>query len=382
VGIPCLAAYCYQAAIRERDVTRVRALQPSVEKLYDAALVGDGWSDALETLSRAGGSRGVMLMHNRNRKLLASITNAEIREPVAQYLAGDAPPNSRQTRVSFTHDVKPGFVVDYDDYDVPEIARDPYYQEFLRPLGLGWHANARVKIAGGDEIAISFKRELKAGPYDEADKRTLNRLLPHLKVITRLAESVFDAETRGMVRALHQRGRPVLEFDAWGLVRRQHGSFDGSRGPLTVVGARVTAAEPTAQSQLDAAIFSAARFPRRPAPLLLNDRWGNRYVFQIIPILGRARDVFSSSSALGVLIGQPRRNSLIIDRDLAIALFGLSVREAQIVAQLCEGASTAEISISLRIVPETVRFHLKSIFEKTGVHRQTELVALLAPLSQ
>jgi len=258
-------------------MTGVGTLQPSVEKLYDAALLGDGWGNALETLSRAGGSRGVMLMHNRNRKLLASIANDEIREPVAEYLAGNVPPNSRQTRVSFTHDIKPGFVTDYDDYDAPEIARDPFYQEYLRPLGLGWHANARVKITGGDEVAISFKRELKAGPYDDADKRTLNFLLPHLRVITRPAESVFDAETRGMVRALHQRGRPVIEFDAGGLARRQHGIFDGSRGPLTVLGPRVISAEPTEQSQLEAAIFGATRFPRRPVSLLLNDLAGNRY---------------------------------------------------------------------------------------------------------
>ncbi len=155
-----------------------------------------------------------------------------------------------------------------------------------------WHANARVKIAGGDEAATSLKRgELKAvGSLRYADKQILNRLLPHLRVITRLAESVFDAETRGMVRALHQRGRPVLEFDAWGLVRRQHGIFDGSQGPLIVMGARVITAEPTEQSQLEAAIFGATRSPRRPVPLLLNDRAGNRYVFQIIPIVGRARD--------------------------------------------------------------------------------------------
>jgi hypothetical protein len=38
----------------------VGTLQPSVEKLYDAALLGDGWNDALETLSRAGGSRGAL----------------------------------------------------------------------------------------------------------------------------------------------------------------------------------------------------------------------------------------------------------------------------------------------------------------------------------
>jgi DNA-binding CsgD family transcriptional regulator len=262
------------------------------------------------------------------------------------------------------------------------MARDSFYQDYLRPIGLGWHANARIKIVGGDEVAISFKRELKAGAYGDADKRTLNRILPHLKVITRLAESVFDAETRGMVRALHQRGRPVLEFDAWGLVRRQHGIFDGSEGPLTVVGARAITVMPTEQSALDAAIHRATRTPRRPVHVLLNDLAGNRSVFQLIPVVGRARDVFQTSSALGILIGRPRPNSLIVDQSLAMTLFGLSVREAQIVALLCEGRSLAQISTSLRIVPETVRFHLKSIFEKTGVRRQVELVALLAPLSQ
>jgi hypothetical protein len=61
-------------------MVKLGILEPSVEKLYDVALLGDGWSNALETLSRAGGSRGVVLMHNRDRKLLATLTNDDIRE--------------------------------------------------------------------------------------------------------------------------------------------------------------------------------------------------------------------------------------------------------------------------------------------------------------
>jgi DNA-binding CsgD family transcriptional regulator len=282
--------------------------------------------------------------------------------------------------VRVSHDFDPGFRVDHDDYSSRDIARDPYYQDYLRPIGLFWHANARLKMEGSDELAVSFKRELKHGTYDAADQRMLDHILPHLRASARLTECVFDAETRGMVRALHQRGRPVLEFDAWGRVRRQHGIFDGALGPLTVIGGRAITAEKRAQIDLEQAIAKAATPPRRQTPVLLHDAAGRRYVFQIIPVIGRARDVFLASSAIGMLVGRPPRNSVIFDQELAIALFGLTIREAHVVGQLCEGRSIVEIAARLGVVPETVRFHLKSIFEKTGARRQAELVGLLGQL--
>jgi hypothetical protein len=39
-------------------------------------------------------------------------------------------------------DFDPGFRLDYDDFEQGIINRDPYYQEWLRPTGLHWHANA------------------------------------------------------------------------------------------------------------------------------------------------------------------------------------------------------------------------------------------------
>jgi hypothetical protein len=238
------------------------------QRIDDAALTGAGWPEALDALSNAAGSRGVVVMHNRDRRLVACVANESIREPVEAYLAGKAPPNSRQTRVR--HDFDDGFRIDYDDYETKTIDYDPYYQDWLRPIGMQWHANARLTMTGTDEIAVSFKRELKHGSYDAADKVTLDRILPRLRAAALMTEYVFDAEARGMVRALHRRGRPVLEFDAWGRVRRQHGAFDGSGGPLAVIGGRAVAAQiggcefryfPNSlyyRRQLD--------FPARPAP--------------------------------------------------------------------------------------------------------------------
>ena len=346
-------------------------------RINDAALTGTGWSDALESLALAAGSRGVMIMHNRDRKLISFVSDKNIAEPVADYLAGKAPPNARQ---NIRHDFDDGFRFDYDDFDSGSISRDPYYQDWLRPIGMHWHANARLAIQGTDEIAISFKRELKHGHYEAEDKRILNLILPHIRASSQIAECVLDAESRGMARALHQRGRDVLEFDSRGHVRRQHGRFDGSDGPIAVWRRQAISAEPQAQSELARAIDKAARTPRQPAIVHLNDSAGQRYVFQILPVLGQARDVFFATTAVGVLLGRSKASNSRIDTDLAKDLFSLTFREAQIVGLLCKGSSTHEIAATLAVGPETVRFHLKAIFEKTGGRRRSEVIALLAQL--
>lgn len=341
-------------------------------------MLGEGWADALESIARAGGARGVVLMHNRNRKLVAAVTNNEIKDAVGQYLSGGAPKNSRQLRVS--HDVGSGFRIDQDDYSSEEIARDPYYQEFLRPIGFGWHANARISMENSDEIAIGFKRDLKLGPYEDADRQALNLLLPHIRFSARVAQYVFEAETRGLVRGLLGRGNPLLEFDGWGRVRREHGTFDMS-GPLQIAAGRARTADPAEQRNFDELVLRAANARQLPGAILIHDRTGSRFVFQVLPVRGRARDVFHATTAVGLLISQPKRHAVNFNRDLAIELFSLSAREAEVVGLICQGRSLREISGTLGVVPDTVRYHLKSIFEKTGTHRQVDLVALFAGLA-
>lgn len=63
--------------------------------------------------------------------------------------------------------------------------------------------------------------------------------------------------------------------------------------------------------------------------------------------------------------------------DLVARSFGLSPRERTVLAQLCAGASTSAIAVSLHLSPLTVQDHVKSIFERTGTRSRGELVALV-----
>lgn len=57
--------------------------------------------------------------------------------------------------------------------------------------------------------------------------------------------------------------------------------------------------------------------------------------------------------------------------------FGLTAVETRLVMQLADGSSVQEAALRLRLKVETVRTYLKQIFQKTGTHRQIELIGLM-----
>jgi DNA-binding NarL/FixJ family response regulator len=60
-----------------------------------------------------------------------------------------------------------------------------------------------------------------------------------------------------------------------------------------------------------------------------------------------------------------------------MAAYGLTTREQQVAGCVCRGLSTREITTRLHLTADTVQDHLKSIYERTGVHTRGELVALI-----
>ena len=59
------------------------------------------------------------------------------------------------------------------------------------------------------------------------------------------------------------------------------------------------------------------------------------------------------------------------------SLYGLTPAEAKLAALLAQGKSLTEAATELHVTQNTARTHLKHIFQKTGVNRQSELVKLI-----
>lgn len=65
------------------------------------------------------------------------------------------------------------------------------------------------------------------------------------------------------------------------------------------------------------------------------------------------------------------------DVDALRLMFGLTPSEARVALLLAQGRRTEDVAHELGISASTVAFHLRNLFAKTGVTRQTDIVALV-----
>ncbi|MEQ9210919.1 MAG: LuxR C-terminal-related transcriptional regulator, partial [Pseudomonadales bacterium] len=79
-------------------------------------------------------------------------------------------------------------------------------------------------------------------------------------------------------------------------------------------------------------------------------------------------------TAAGIWFGKsllPRQVNAPFQLNLqALHSLGLSEREAQVLTLLCEGHSNSELANKLHVSVNTVKSHLKSIYEKLGVSQR------------
>jgi DNA-binding CsgD family transcriptional regulator len=351
-----------------------------VDDVVAAALLDEGWDAALTRFAQAAGARDAVLMRNTRHATVVSVATGEAAGTVAAFIAGKAPPSSRYDKVKV--DPGGGFRIDHDDYADAELRCDPFYQEFLRPAGVFWHANANLLFGSDEMVELSLKRQATRSPYTRQNMAVLDTALPELRAAARIAKTSLDAEVRGMERLLRNRGDVIVRLDGRGrvLAGQPIGEANGA-SPLRVIGRRLIAENATAQAGLDRAIEAALAPPGRVTLALLAGADGRRYVLQIHPLAGHTRDIFHSAAALGVLIERDRQPTRRPTTPSALAeLFGLTDREADVASLLTDGLEIAAVALELRISPETARTYLKYAFEKIGVKRQAELVALLARL--
>ncbi len=361
-----------------QTIVSMDAIRAGADDLVSAALLAEGWEAALERFAQAAGARDAVLMRNSAQKMVAAVTTAGAKEGVAAFAAGRCPPNSRYQRVADLHYF--GFRIDHDDYSDHELARDPFYQEFLRPNGVFWHANT-VLAPGPDEyVELSLKRRFDLGPYQPADRAMLDAALPELHAAARIAKGILDAEARGMTWLLGRRGTPIVELDHRGRVLPGQTAGDGNPTcPVQTLRQRLVATDRAEQISVDRAVASAVDRPGRLGLASLTGSDGRRYLLQVHPVPGRTRDIFSSAAALALLIERDR-SPAVARTDLSglRTAFGLTEQEANVAALLADGLNMTAIGARLGIRTSTARSYLKDVLQKTGATRQAELVALLA----
>jgi DNA-binding CsgD family transcriptional regulator len=346
----------------------------SAETFVAACVSSDQMPFALEQLSHSVGAEGAVLIRSRGPVVLDLAASASLVDDVASYADGNRPPDPRAGRV--TPLMSEAFRVDADDFSDDEIGRDPFYQDFLAPRGLGWHACALLAGGGaGDSLHLSFKRKLRAGPFAARDLAMLTTQLPLLRAAVAFSRRA-GGEGFAHDRLLTSEGRGLYGIDADLRVSVLHSTVE-TEHVIGVRRGRFAAVQRRDQGRLEAVLAGVRA--RRPQAVLLHDAAGRRWALRVE--VSPAGGQVGPFEALAVLIcldivsaPGPATARALLD------LFALSPAEARIAVWIAQGFSIDDVAVRLAIRPGTVRNHLKAIFHKMGVSRQTQLGALVLRL--
>lgn len=267
------------------------------------------------------------------------------------------------------------------------IKRERFFRDFLQKWDYRYYAGCRMGEGGGLATYLGLNRRAEQGPHDEADMRFLRQLTVHL---TRAAKLFYKT------RSFHDHFAPSLGslqylpsslfiLDQWHRVLFANAAaeslFLNDQGLTVIDGVLEVSSAPMRKKfsdEIEKVITSGV-----PSALLLKSPGGERgsglpcYLLR----LPERQDTYQLRGDPAVMVLVPRATPNPPEAvALLRTLYALSRREADLAISIANGATPQDYARDAGLEISTVRSQLKSVFIKTGTHRQTELVRLLSVL--
>ena len=379
---PARKAVSSAAAPSSSEVARLDALLGAI---YEGAIESPPWSSALQLMRESLKAAHVTLML---RPPSSDSSGIMINTGTVTDQAVESYGTHFFTLDPFVR-LQEGEVVTAEELIGKQWLDSPIYQEYLRPLDIRHLLGADIYTKEGIECRLRVTRSHDAPPFSAEDKALCRVLLPHLKrsirlhakldylecdrqlfagAVNRMLLGMISLSQDGAILELNQEAQRILS-EKDGIARngstinlsssqenrelqrliRQALSVGGAgEGPTLIEAMSVT--RPSGRSKLG-------------------------IVVRAIPL-----GPFSESKqrpAAAIFLRDPESSGMQPSQEVVRRLFGLTRMEAALALLLAEGLTLDEAAEQLNVMRNTARTHLRSIFCKTGVTRQTMLVRLL-----
>jgi DNA-binding CsgD family transcriptional regulator len=265
------------------------------------------------------------------------------------------------------------------------LFRSEFYQDFLRCRDLFHLAGGQIMQEKTLAANVSLLRSRNSGPFGDAELNFLDLLLPHLGQALQLHCRISRAEVDQMAtaEALDQMPFGVLQVDRFARVlsaNRRGREMLASRDGLFSDSQGLRAASPAQTAHLKSLIAGAAATSLgeglEPGGSLLLDRPSLRQplAIRVLPLRTRSCLLDHPRPAAVVFVSDPEAHPA---PNQILSLYHLTPAEERLATLLAQGESLKEAAESLGISRNTAATQLKSVFQKTGTHRQADLVRLV-----
>ena len=346
-----------------------------IDEIYEAAAMPGRWPKVLGNIAAAAGAAGgsfcVQTKSGLSRcasESLVSLLSQWVEEGWSGY--------------SFFHERaltfrEPSFFSLLDLCSEEELARDRMFNEFFVPRGYGPCHGSVFRGPGKEVVRINIQYTIDHDKTTDSERRLLNGLRPHLNRATLLSTRV-ESESRLATEALDALGIPAAVISCGGEVLATNSEIEQYTAYVAIEARNsIRFLNRIAQTQFLRALAEAAKGGRRAYSIPLTARDDSpAAVAQLIPVCGDARDVFGGEKILLTIMPITPTDGPTVE--LLQELYDLTPAEARLARGLTAGRSIAEIAEATGVSRDTVKFHLKSVFLKTGTSRQSALVRLLS----
>ncbi|HVY06981.1 MAG TPA: helix-turn-helix transcriptional regulator [Burkholderiales bacterium] len=361
-----------------------------IDDIYAAALDSARWAGVVGRIVEAtGGTTGQLVSPTENvlTHLWAPYGfDPNIMVPYAQYyhaidewtIAADAKP------------VEPCQVVTGENLmEFSVFKSTEYYNDFLKGSGFERFLGFFVENAKGHpKSSFSVYRPPGSEPFGNDAVRLLNAIAPHVRRAVQLHWKVADLEHDHATntQALEHLTVGVVLLDETARITYMNPvaqSIASANDGLSVLNGELTASvgsETLALSRLLGETMRATTMLLAPRPETMTISRPSRarpYQLTAMPVaIEGAFAVGRRHSAAIVFISEPAADLRVHVRASA-RHYGLSPAESRLLQELVDGKPLKRAASDFGISVNTAHSQLTSIFSKTGVHRQPDLVRLV-----
>jgi DNA-binding CsgD family transcriptional regulator len=259
-----------------------------------------------------------------------------------------------------------------------EMLRDPLYAT-LGEVGLKWFAGVGFR-AGPHLWALTIQRSPQEGMFDPDEVKALARMSARLTEAATLSTVVGRSAITGVTNALELIQIAAIAVGRFGAIIGMNSQADACLGhELTIRNNRLMLRDRQANADLTRLIdqlchtSDMSTLPSSPIVMRRIDK--RPIVIQMQPVPPAARTPFLGARA--ILLIRDLESNIAFDQNLLAATFELTPAQARLAVRLARGDSVEEAAQEAGVAVSTARNQLKAIFQRTGTHRQAELVALL-----
>ena len=371
------------------------AFERIVASLHDAMLDDARWPATSALIDEACGLTGNDLIVREGppddvRVLFvgAYCRGQRRKDQERDYLENYHPTDERVPRFRLLPDSRLVHVRDLLTAD--EMKTSPTYNEMLLRTGGQDSLNARLDGPEGSSITWGLRDPVDADGWGSSRIAMVTNLLPHIRQFVRVRQALVRAEARHTtVTALLDNPRVgVLHLDRRGRVlaandraRRILRNGDGLTDRGGMLGARAPADQVRLERMVADALPGSGRAAVSGSLRLRRSPVLPPFVVHVKPVRVPQPDYGARHVAALVLVVEPGRQHHLDPERVATTL-ELTPAEAQVAVWLTEGKSVRDIAEATGQSQGAIYWHLKQIYRKQSLSRQTDLVRLVLSLAE